>query len=118
MSPSLNWATLGRVILEDLGMRSGGSSSGKVVTSGATIRFDPLILERFDLTTVESSWNGLVVPAEDDPPFSVPLIIPLLRGLAYLAWLRSNEFRSGRDENFHLHHHRQCRRRISGGLQN
>ena len=93
-------------------MRFLGSSSGSVAILGATILFDRDFLERFDITTVESSECTGTFPAEDSPPFGVPLAVPRLLGLTLETRLRSNEFSCRRDENpshhdTRLHRHRR-----------
>jgi len=82
-------------------MRSGGSSSGKVAIFGATTLLDFVSLERFDLTTVESSLCWDCPLAEDDPPAGVPVTVPRLLGFTFLARRRCNEFSGGRTENVH-----------------
>ena len=91
-----------------------GSSSGTVAILGATNLFDRSFLERFDITTVESSEHTGIFPAEDSPPFGVPLAVPRLLGLTFEARLRNNEFSCRRDENPRRHDicWRRRRRRI------
>jgi len=55
-----------------------GSSSGNVAILGATGLRDFIFLERFDITTVESSVSRELLPAEDNPPIGVPLVVPRL----------------------------------------
>ena len=80
-------------------MRFLGSSSDSVAILGATILLDRDFLERFDITTVESSERTGTFPAEDSPPFGVPLAVPRLLGLTFEVRLRNNEFSCRRDEN-------------------
>jgi len=53
-----------------------GSSSGNVAILGAAGLRDFKFLERFDVTTVESSLCRELLPAEDNPPIGVPLVVP------------------------------------------
>jgi len=86
-----------------------GSSSGNVAILGATGLLDFKFLERFDITTVESSLCRELLPAEDKPPIGVPLVVPQLLDLTFDVWQRRNEFSGGRKENPDrcqtLHHH-------------
>jgi len=50
-----------------------GSSSGNVAILGATSLLDFRFLERFDVTTVESSMCRELLPAEDNPPLAAPI---------------------------------------------
>jgi len=87
-----------------------GSSSGKVAILGAKGLRDFKFLERFDVTTVESSLCRELLPAEDNPPIGVPLAVPRLLGLTFGARQRCNEFSGGRKENpdhCQTLHHRQ-----------
>jgi len=52
-----------------------GSSSGNVAILGATGLRDFIFLERFDVTTVESSVSSELLPAEDNPPIGAPLVV-------------------------------------------
>jgi len=74
MSPSLISSSMeakeGFCILQD------GSSSGNVAVLGATGLRDFKLLERFDVTTVESSFCRELLPADDNPPIGVPLVVP------------------------------------------
>jgi len=76
-----------------------GSSSGSVAILGATGLRDFKFLERFDATTVESSLCREFLPAEDNPPIGVPLVVPLLLGLTFEMRRRCNEFSGSRNEN-------------------
>jgi len=86
-----------------------GLSSGNVAILGATGLRDFIFLERFDVTTVESSVSRELLPAEDNPPIGVPLVVPRLLDLTFDVWRRCNEFGGGRNENPDhcqtLHHH-------------
>jgi len=53
-----------------------GSSSGNVAILGARGLRDFKFLERFDVATVESSLCREFLPAEDNPPIGVPLVVP------------------------------------------
>jgi len=77
----------------------GGSSSGNVAILGATGFRDFKFLERFDVTRVKSSLCRELLPAEDNPPIGVPLVVPQLLGLTFDARRRCNEFSGGRREN-------------------
>jgi len=76
-----------------------GSSSGSVAILGATGLQDFKFLERFDVTTVGSSLCRECLPAEDNPPIGVPLVVPRLLGLTLEMRRRCNEFSGGRKEN-------------------
>jgi len=89
-----------------------GSSSGNVAILGATGLRDFIFLERFDVTTVESSVSRELLPVEDNPPIGAPLVFPRLLDLTFDVRQRCNEFSGGRKENpdrcCHyqtLHHH-------------
>jgi len=86
-----------------------GSSSGDVAILGATGLRDFKCLERFDVTTVESSLCRELLSAEDNPPIGVPLVVPRLLGLTFDVRQRCNEFSGGRRESPDccqtLHHH-------------
>ena len=89
-----------------------GSSSGNVAILGATGLRDFEFLERFDVTTVESSLCREFLPAEDNPPIGVPLVVPRLLGLTFEIRRRCNEFSGGRKENpdrcrYRIPRHRQ-----------
>jgi len=58
-----------------------------------------MFLERFDVTTVESSVCRVLLPAEDNPSIDVPLVVPRLLGLTFEMRRRCNEFSGGRKEN-------------------
>jgi len=53
-----------------------GSSSDNVAMLGATSLLDFKFLERFDVNMVESSMRRVLLPAEDNLPIGVPLIVP------------------------------------------
>jgi len=53
-----------------------GSSLGNVAMLGATSLLDFKFLERFDVTTVESSLCRALLPVGDNLPIGVPLIVP------------------------------------------
>jgi len=76
-----------------------GSSSGNVVILGATGLRDFKFLERFDVTTVESSVCRELFPVEDNPPIGVPLVVPRLLGLTCDVRQRCNKFSGVRKEN-------------------
>jgi len=76
-----------------------GSSLGNVAILGATGLRDFKFLERFDVTTVESSFCRELLPAEDNPPIGVPLVIPQILGLTFDVQRRCNKFSGGRREN-------------------
>jgi len=76
-----------------------GSSSGNVAILGATGLRDFVFLERFDVTTVESSVCRELLPVEDNPPIGIPLVVPQLLDLTCDVWQRCNEFSGGRREN-------------------
>jgi len=86
-----------------------GSSSGNVAILGPTGLRDFIFLERFDVTTVESSVCRVLLPAEDNPPIGVPLVVPRLLGLTCDVRQRCNKFSGGRNKNPDhcqtLHHH-------------
>ena len=84
-----------------------GSSSGNVAILGATTLLDLLALVRFDVTTVASSKCGLILPAEDNLPVGMPLVVPHVLGLTLFVRRRCNEFSGGRIEN--PPHHRYWR---------
>jgi len=92
-----------------------GSSSDNVAILGATSLLDFRFLERFDVTTVKSSMRGELLPAEDNPPIGVPLIVPRLLGLTFLSRRRCNEFSGGRVENpCHLLHYQSHQNKHAG----
>jgi len=76
-----------------------GSSSGNVAILGATGLQDFKFLESFDVTTVESSLCRELLPAEDNPPIGVPLVVPRLLDLTFDARQRCNKFSGGHKEN-------------------
>jgi len=76
-----------------------GLSSGNVAILGATGLQDFAFLERFDATTVESSLFRELLPAEDNPPIGVPLVVPRLLDLTFEMWRRCNKFSGSRKEN-------------------
>ena len=90
-----------------------GSSSGNVAILGATGLRDFKFLERFDVTTVESSLCRELLPAEDNPPIGVPLVVPRLLGLTFEIRRRCNEFSGGRKENPDRYRYRIPRHRQS-----
>ena len=93
-----------------------GSSSGNVAILGVTGLRDFKFLERFDVTTIESSFCRELLPAEDNPPIGVPLVVPQLLGLTFDVRWSCNEFSGGRRENpDHCYHCRIPHHRNSHG---
>jgi len=65
------------------GVLSTGPSSGRVAVSGATILLDLAFLKTFDVTMVESSFDGDFFTADDNPSKVVPVFVQLLLGLTF-----------------------------------
>jgi len=90
-----------------------GSSSDNVAMQGATSLLDFRFLERFNVTTVKSSSCRELLPAEDNPPIGVPLIVPQHLDLTFVSWRRCNKFSGGRQENPCHCPHYQSRQNMS-----
>jgi len=86
-----------------------GSLSGSVAIFGSTTLLDFIFLERFNITTVESSLNRELFPVEDNPPVGVPLIVQRLLGLTFPSQRRCNKFSGGHNKNPHCYLHRYQR---------